>query len=218
MGISDLGMSNARQLIDKIRFVISHFIEVPCLPVVIPFGFIVFAFLLWQLKNKKLLSIPRALVAGALGVYASGIVANTVFPIVLNAVPRTEPWYSGIVVLPFVDYEFMDAVTNMLVFVPLGVLIALVLSKPKWWKVLLVVTATSLGIELSQLLVQDLFGGGHIADASDLLSNMAGGMVGYIALLMLEGVPRVSGFIDQFRWGNGGRYVAADERELSAAR
>ena len=194
----------------------SHFIEVPVLPVVIPFGLIVFAFLLWQLKNKKLLSIPRALVAGALGVYAAGIAANTVFPIVLNAVPRTEPWYSGIVVLPFADYELMDALTNMLVFVPLGILIALVLSKPNWWKVLIVVTATSLGIELSQLLVQDLFGGGHIADASDLLSNMAGGMVGYAALLMLGCIPGLSGFINLFRWGSGHGHLDVNERQLSA--
>ncbi|GAA1413295.1 antibiotic resistance protein VanZ [Glutamicibacter uratoxydans] len=178
----------------------SPFVEVPVLPVVVPLGLVVFVLLAWRLKVKQLFSIPRVLVAAALGIYAAGIVGNTIFPIILNAPPRTEAWDSGIVYVPFADYELMDALTNMLVFVPLGILFALVLSQPAWWKVMLAVIASSLGIEATQLLVQDLFGGGHIADSSDLVSNVAGGALGYVLLRILMLVPGLAGFVDRFRW------------------
>jgi glycopeptide antibiotics resistance protein len=175
--------------------------EVPVLPVVIPLGFVVLALLLWRLQAKRLFSFPRAAVALALSVYAAGIVANTVFPIFLNAPDDGEPWTPLVALVPFVDYEITDALMNVAVFVPLGVLIPLVLSRPSWWRVLAIAIATSLGIELTQLAAQAFFAGGHIADVNDLLSNAAGGALGYGLFLIVSRVPWFSRVVDRFRWG-----------------
>ena len=170
------------------------------LPIVIPFGILVFGLLLWRLAVIRLVSPARVAVAVALAVYAAGIVANTVFPIYANVSPRSEPWYTGVVFVPFADYEIGDAVLNALIFVPLSMLLTMVLARPTWWKALIAVTVTSLGIELTQLAVQELFGGGHIADASDLVSNVAGGMLGFGLLALLMRVPSLARLIAHFRW------------------
>ena len=177
-----------------------HFDQLPMLPIVIPFGIVVFGLLLWRLAVIRLVSPARIAVAAALAVYAAGIVANTVFPIYTNVSPRTEPWYSGVVFVPFADYEIGDAVLNALIFVPLSMLLTMLFARPTWWKVLIAVTVTSVGIELTQLAVQELFGGGHIADASDLVSNVAGGMLGYGLLVLLMRVPSLARLIAHFRW------------------
>ncbi len=176
------------------------FDKVSALPVVIPLGVVVFVLLCWRLQATRRFTLPRAAVAAALAVYGAGIVANTVFPIFLNPPPRDRSWWSGVVLTPFVDYEVGDAVTNVIVFVPLGVLIALVLQRPNWLPVLAAVVCSSLAIELTQLAVQDLAGGGHIADIDDLIFNTVGGMVGYAALLVLLRLPGGSRLVSHFRW------------------
>ncbi|MFF3026153.1 VanZ family protein [Microbacterium sp. NPDC057944] len=175
-------------------------VQVPVLPVVIPLGIVIFGLLLWRLVAKRLLSVPRALVAAALAVYAAGIVGNTVFPIFVNPIIGPDDWTPGLALIPFADYEIEDALINVAVFVPLGMLVPLLLAKPTWGKVLLAVVGTSLGIELIQLAAQKYFAGGHIADVNDLLSNVAGGMLGYLLLLALYRVPGLSGVIERFHW------------------
>lgn len=170
------------------------------LPIVIPFGILIFALLAWRLAAMRHFTMPRLSVAAALAVYAAGIAANTIFPIYAEVTPRAEPWYTSVVLVPFADYQVEDAVMNILVFLPLGILFALLFAKPTWWKVLTAVTATSLGIELTQIAVHKLFGGGHIADTSDLVSNVSGGMLGYVLLLALSRSPGFARFAARFRW------------------
>lgn len=176
------------------------FEQIPVLPVVIPLGVIIFGLLLWRLASTRLFSVPRALVAAALAVYAAGIVGNTVFPIYLDPLTGGDDWTPGLALVPFADYEWEDAAMNLLIFVPLGMLVVLLLAKPSWWKVLLIVAGTSLGIETLQFAAQKYFAGGHIADVNDLLSNVVGGMLGCALLAALSRVPRLAGMIDRFRW------------------
>lgn len=173
---------------------------VPVLPVVIPLGVVLFAVLIGWLRARRLLTVPRMLVAAAVAVYAAGIVGNTVFPIFLNAPDSGEPWTPAVALVPFADYEVEDALMNVLVFVPLGMLVPLMRTRPSWSRVLPVIVGTSLGIELAQLAAQRFFGGGHIADVSDLLCNVAGGALGYGLFLLLGRVPALSRTIDRFRW------------------
>ena len=123
----------------------------------------------------------------------------------------------GVVLIPFANYEWGDAVQNILVFVPLGILIALLLTRPSPWKVLLAVTGTSLAIELTQLAVSDFFGGGHIADTSDLVSNVAGGMLGYALLLVLTRIPWFARFAEQFRWASTAQAAPPSPETVPAA-
>jgi glycopeptide antibiotics resistance protein len=180
----------------------SPYIALPVLPIVVPLGLALFALLLWRLHVKRMLSVPRSVVAAALSTYAAGIIANTLFPIFVSRPDSGGPWVPSIALIPFFDYEVEDAVMNMAVFVPLGILIPLLLTRPSWWKILATAMGASLSIELMQLAAQGLFAGGHIADINDFISNTTGGALGYGLFLLLTLIPILSGLIDRFRWTN----------------
>ena len=102
--------------------------------------------------------------------------------------------------MPLVGYEFSDAVTNILVFVPLGVLVSLLVSGTSWWRVLVVAATLSLAIELAQLVTARLLGGGHIADVNDLIFNVVGAALGSGLISMVSRVPGAALVINRFRW------------------
>lgn len=177
------------------------FKEVPVLPVVVPLAAVVFAALLWHLHRRDRLSAPRAVVAFTLCVYAAGVVANTVFPIFLDMPSSGDvPWNAHLELVPLAGYEAADAVMNVLVFVPLGVLVALVVGSTPWWRVVAVVAALSLAIEVTQFVTAHLLGGGHIADVNDLAFNVVGGALGSGLLLLVSRLPGAGPVVDRFRW------------------
>ncbi len=173
------------------------FRQVPVLPVVVPLALLVLAALLWRLHRRRRLTVPRAVVAAAACVYLAGVVANTVFPVYLDK-PGRARW--GVYLAPFDGYEVADAVMNVLVFVPLGVLVSLLLVRPAWWRVVLVTGGLSLAIETSQLLTGRLLGGGHVADVNDLLFNVVGGALGATGLDVACRVPAIAALVERFRW------------------
>ncbi|MBF4629615.1 VanZ family protein [Clavibacter michiganensis subsp. phaseoli] len=170
------------------------------MPVALVIGVIAFAIQLVLLLRSRRFTWPRATVAAAIAVYAAGIFANTVLPIYLNRPPQVEPWTPGLALIPFYDYEVMDAVTNVIVFAPLGIMIPLLMRRPSWWKVLLTAAAVSLTIELLQIVTDGLFGGGHIADVNDFLWNTVGGAVGYAIFVLVSRTPGLSRLVNVFRW------------------
>lgn len=176
------------------------FHQVPVLPVVVPLAAAVLAGLMWSLIRSGRFSVPRAAVALALCVYVAGIVANTVFPVFLNKPVSSAPWGSHLAVVPFVDYEVADAVMNVLVFVPVGVLVPLLAPRASWRRAVAAAAVLSLTIEVTQLVTAHLLGGGHIADVNDLIFNITGGAVGFAVFSALVKIPSVSAVVDQFRW------------------
>lgn len=176
------------------------FHQVPVLPVVVPAAAAALAVLLTVLARRGRLTAPRAAVAVALCVYGAGIVANTVFPIFLDKPAADGPWHAHLVLTPLVDYEVADALMNVAVFVPLGVLTALLRARASWPRAVLVAACVSLAIEISQLVTAHLLGGGHLADVDDLLFNVLGGALGYGLLRASTRVPRVAALVDRFRW------------------
>ncbi|RXR22683.1 VanZ family protein [Oerskovia turbata] len=176
------------------------FHQVPVLPVVVPLAAAVFAGLMWSLIRSRRFSVPRAAVALALGVYVAGIVANTVFPVFLDKPVSSAPWASHLAVVPFADYEVADAVMNVLVFVPVGVLVPLLVPRASWRRAVAAAAVLSLTIEATQLVTAHLLGGGHIADVNDLIFNITGGAVGFAVFSALVKVPSVSAVVDRFRW------------------
>lgn len=176
------------------------FRQVPVLPVVVPLAVVVLAVLLWSLRRRDRWSVPRVAVAAALSAYAAGIVANTVFPIFLDKPRAHAPWTAHLASTPWTGYQVDDAVIIVVVFAPLGALVALVLVRPSWPRVMAVVTASSLAIELTQYVTAHLLGGGHIADVLDPLFNVVGGAVGLGLLRLVTRVPGLAGFVDRFRW------------------
>jgi glycopeptide antibiotics resistance protein len=187
------------------------FRQVPVLPVVVPLAALVAAWLVVLLVRRGRFSLPRAAVALTLGVYAAGIVANTVFPIFLDKPARSGGWMHHLNVVPLVGYQVDDAVINVAVFVPLGMLVPLLIARPSLRRTVLVGAFISLGIEATQYVTAHVLGGGHIADVNDLVFNVVGGAVGYGVLAALVRVPRVAGLVDRFRWAGAPRAAAADE-------
>lgn len=174
--------------------------EVPALPVVVPLGAIICAVALWYLRRRGLLTAPRAAVALALGVYAAGIAANTVFPIYLDKPSSGPRWTQFVNLTPVAGYELADAVMNVCVFVPLGVLLSLVLPRWPWRRVLAAAAAVSLSIELTQYVTANLLAGGHIADINDLTFNVLGAALGLVLLAAVSRVPIGARLVAQFRW------------------
>jgi glycopeptide antibiotics resistance protein len=172
--------------------------EVPVLPVVVPLAAGVFLALLWYLRSRDRLSVPRACVALALCVYAAGVVANTVFPIFLDMPYGESKWtvYFGLID----GYDVDDAMKNILVFAPVGILVPLLVAKPSWWRVVVVAAAFSLAIEVSQFFTDNLWNGGHLSDLNDLFFNVVGAVLGYGLFFLLSRVPAVAILVNRFRW------------------
>lgn len=174
------------------------FREVPVLPVVVPLAVASLLVMLWHLRRRDLLTVPRAAVAVALCVYVAGVVANTVFPIFLDKPGGPGRWFVHVTL--FADYEIGDAVTNIVVFLPVGVLVPLLLTRTSWWRVIGVATAFSLLIEAAQLVTARFLAGGHVADVNDLLFNVIGAVVGLGVFSALSWIPLLAGVIERFRW------------------
>jgi glycopeptide antibiotics resistance protein len=170
------------------------------LPVVIPVATAVLALMLWSLRRNRRLTALRGAVAVVLCVYVAGVLANTVFPIYTDKPTGTAPWSNYLALVPFTDYEVADAAMNMLVFAPVGVLVPLLVARAGWGTVVVVSAVVSLAIEVTQYATAHLLGGGHIADVNDILSNVAGGVVGFAVFAVLVRVPPVSAVVDRFRW------------------
>ncbi|MDN3445727.1 VanZ family protein [Microbacterium sp. APC 3901] len=178
------------------------FVEVPMLPIVIPFGVVIFLVLIWVLRSRGRITLPRASVAAVLAVYAGGVLANTVFPIFLRV---GTGFYDGprplaLYLVPFADYGIEDALINVAVFVPLGGLVPLLIARPSWWRVLAIVAGASLAIELTQMAVSRLALGGHLADINDWLTNILGGIIGYGLFVILTQSKTIADFVERFRW------------------
>jgi|GEM_PF-738319 len=176
------------------------FRQVPVLPVVVPLALVTVAVLVGVLHRRGRLTVPRALVAVAVAVYLAGIVANTVFPIFLDKPVPDVPWSAHLALLPFQQYELSDALMNVAVFVPVGLLVPLFARRGAWIRSVLVATGLSLAIEVVQYVTAHLLGGGHIADVNDLLSNVLGGLVGVALLALVVRVPALGRVVDRFRW------------------
>ncbi|MCG7285918.1 VanZ family protein [Cellulomonas sp. ACRRI] len=178
------------------------FRQVPVLPVVVPLAAVALAALLTVLARRGRLTAPRAAVAVALSGYGAGIVANTVFPIFLDKPRAHAPWDGHLTLVLLSGYQADDALTNVAVFVPLGVLVPLLLARSSWPRTVLVAVGVSLGIEVSQLITAHLLGGGHLADVNDLLFNVLGAALGYGLLRAGARVPRVAALVDRLRWSD----------------
>ena len=162
--------------------------EVPVLPVVVPLGLLVFAALLWQLRRRAALTLPRAVVCAVVSVYVAGVVANSLFPIFIGKPSGLSEWWEVPYLTPLVGYEARDMLENVEVFVPLGVLLPLVARVTSLPRVVVYGFLISLTIELLQWVNAVTVQGGHAPDINDLLFNTVGTPIGYglfrIALLL----------------------------------
>ncbi|CAN5149610.1 hypothetical protein BH11ACT4_BH11ACT4_06220 [soil metagenome] len=104
---------------------------------------------------------------------APGVI-NRVVNAVLDAV-------HGRGLLLWVDYSVVEFTANILMFVPLGVLVALLVARRLRWILFVVGTAFSTAIELTQTVIP-----GRVPDVRDVMANSAGFLLGAAIVLALR--------------------------------
>ncbi|QAV70543.1 VanZ family protein [Salinibacterium sp. UTAS2018] len=81
-----------------------------------------------------------------------------------------------------VNYLTIEFIGNVLMFVPLGILLAMLLARRHWWMLLFAGTLMSAAIELSQL----LFLPSRYPEVRDLISNTTGFLLGALAAILIR--------------------------------
>ncbi|WP_158437799.1 VanZ family protein [Naasia lichenicola] len=74
----------------------------------------------------------------------------------------------------FIGYPVFEFTANVLMFLPLGLLIALLLPRHLWWAAIICGAWTSSFIEFSQLLLLP----GRVASIGDIIANSLGALLG----------------------------------------
>ena len=121
------------------------------------------------------------------GLLVAALAAYTVFVLVMTLTPRgvgdgvLTRWVKNVLddlhargIALWVDFLTIEFIANIMMFVPLGLLTALVLDRRRWWLLLVVGTAFSCFIELWQL----VFLPERFPDWRDLVSNTIGFLIG----------------------------------------
>ncbi|MGK9149426.1 VanZ family protein [Plantibacter flavus] len=85
-------------------------------------------------------------------------------------------------------YAFVESAANVLLFIPLGALLALELPLRRWWLAPVVTTLLSAAIELGQTLLPE-----RVATIADVYANAAGGLFGALVVLMVRLLVRRHG-------------------------
>ena len=83
--------------------------------------------------------------------------------------------------LAWIDYDVIEFTANIVLFVPMGVLLALLLGRGRRWLALALGVAASLTIEFIQL-----FEPARVSDARDIIANSLGAIIG-IGLVVAGG-------------------------------
>lgn len=89
----------------------------------------------------------------------------------------------------WVNYDLLQTSSNVLMFVPLGALIASVVWAPFWWVSGVIGLALSLTIELTQYVLLPH----RFATAGDLIANTAGALIGGAIVWAVRGKMKGSG-------------------------
>jgi glycopeptide antibiotics resistance protein len=95
---------------------------------------------------------------------------------------RVLAWLHSSGIPDVVDFRFVERGANLLLFVPLGALLAAQLHRRHWWIALVAGIALSGFIELGQALLLP----GRFATWSDILTNSAGAVIGVGITMLLR--------------------------------
>ncbi|MET4704824.1 VanZ family protein [Frigoribacterium sp. UYMn621] len=99
-----------------------------------------------------------------------------------DSLARVLAYLHSVGVPDVVDYSFVERAANVLLFVPLGALVAAQLSRRHWWIALGTCIALSGVIELGQALLLPA----RYASWIDLLANSVGGAIGVGITMLLR--------------------------------
>lgn len=86
--------------------------------------------------------------------------------------------------LGWVTYTQLESAANVALFIPLGLLIALLVPTRWWWAVVVGLALLAGGIELGQA----LFLPGRVPTIDDVLANATGGVIGVALAAVIRGI------------------------------
>ncbi|MBB1257098.1 VanZ family protein [Streptomyces sp. OF3] len=143
----------------------------------------------------------RAVTRLAAAGYAAGVLSVTVLPVVVTwgEYANLMPWHSQVDLIPLLYADFRGFSLNVLMLVPFGLLVPLMSARgSSLARVAALSAAVSLSIEIAQLLAYLLYNQARTVEVNDLIANTLGGMVGYLAFLLLSRVPASAGVLRAF--------------------
>ncbi len=138
----------------------------------------------WKSKGKDILFVNTTMY-----VYISFVLYFTLMPI-LTSIPFifNHP-YKPMNLEPFIDVAYgrgdfiRQIVLNVIMTVPFGFLLPLIKNKnPKLLKTVLYTFLLSLSIEI----LQPLISGSRSSDITDIITNVLGGIIGYVMYLIFK--------------------------------
>ena len=91
-------------------------------------------------------------------------------------------------IVPFRDVPLGDMIVNAMLYMPLGMLLAMVAGRGAFWRDVAFLAAVSLCLEISQLFVN-----GRNPSITDVILNTIGGAVGYRAVHIVSGLRKRAG-------------------------
>ena len=131
----------------------------------------------WKNRGKDVLLINTVMY-----LYLSMVLAVTLMPFIFNHA------YVPMNLIPFTDValsrgDFIrQVVLNVIMTVPFGFLLPLTEKEPKILKTILLTFLLSFAIEILQPLINDF----RRADVTDLITNVTGGIIGYMIYLIFR--------------------------------
>jgi hypothetical protein len=135
--------------------------------------------------------LPRAAILAAAALYVAAVAAIALWPGQLTDSPPTGRWvfqWLGVWEWPepSLTFTLVELGANVLLFVPFGVLGALLLPHARWWHVALAGLALSGLIELTQHLLLPL----RDARLADVAANGSGALLGVLVTSSLTPLRR----------------------------
>lgn len=138
----------------------------------------------WKAKGKDVLFINTTMY-----IYLSFVLYFTLMPITTSLPFIFNHPYTPMNLVPFIDVTFgrgdfiRQIILNVIMTIPFGFLLPLIKNKnSKLLKTILYTFLLSLSIEI----LQPLINGFRSADITDLITNVLGGIIGYIMYLILK--------------------------------
>ncbi len=138
----------------------------------------------WKVKGKDTLLINTTMY-----IYLSFVFYFTLMPIITSLPFMFNHPYTPMNLVPFVDVTFgrgdfiRQIVLNVIMTIPFGFLFPLIKNKnPKLFKTVFYTFLLSFSIEI----LQPLIDGGRSSDITDLITNVLGGIIGYIIYLIFK--------------------------------
>jgi glycopeptide antibiotics resistance protein len=159
----------------------SHQLDVPALPILLPLGVALMVVSWVLLRRHGLLSARRLATAWLAGWYAVAVIGATLLPLHLAWGPGAGPAeLYRIILVPLITMRVQDFVLNIVMTLPLAAVLYLVFGVREKRRVVLVGFLASLGIELTQAVIDLAWHGNRWADVNDLTSNTLGALLGFL--------------------------------------